>query len=456
MNKDKLPEAFLKRMKEMLGDEYERFLASYDEERLQALRINLSKISVDEYLTISPFNLSKKVPWAEGAFYYSAEERPGKHPHHEAGLYYIQEPSAMAVAEFLDVKPGEKVLDLCAAPGGKTTQTAAKMAGKGLLVANEIVPSRAKILSQNVERLGFANVVVLNEGPDKLAERFEGYFDKIIVDAPCSGEGMFRKDETAVAEWSEDNVHMCAERQDFILDCAVQMLKEGGRMVYSTCTFAPEENEGSVQRLINRNPDIEIEKVEHFDGFGQGNADWWEEADPAVEATMRLWPHKIEGEGHFVAVLRKNAGYEGKVALAKTLTAKNIPADYIQFAKEFFTEEPKGEYMMFGEQLYLVPAEMFSLDKLKVVRPGLHIGTVKKNRFEPAHALALAMKPEQLRNTVNLTSDSPELAAYLRGETLNVNGENGWCVIMVDGYPLGLGKRVNGVVKNHYPKGLRL
>ena len=431
MIREKLPQAFVERMRGMLGEEFDEFILSYDKERRHALRVNTAKLTVEDYIKITPFKLAEKVPWAEAGFYYSADERPGKHAHHEAGLYYIQEPSAMSVAEKLEARPGERILDLCAAPGGKTTQTAAKMKGQGLLVANEINAQRAKILSQNVERLGFTNVLVTNETPDRLADKFVGFFDKIIVDTPCSGEGMFRKDETAINEWSEANVKMCAERQDMILDCAAEMLRPGGRMVYSTCTFAPDENEGSVERLLARNSDFEVVSME------------------------RLWPHKIEGEGHFVAVLTKTDGYEGKVSFEKPLAAKSIPADYTSFAKEFFVEPPQGDYLLFGENLYLMPQDMPALEKLKVVRPGLQLGVVKKNRFDPAHALALASKTYNLRNTVDLTSDSPELAAYLRGETLNAPGDNGWCVITVDGYPLGLGKRVNGVVKNHYPKGLR-
>lgn len=434
MIREKLPQAFIERMQGMLGDEFDEFMLSYDSDRRQALRINTAKLTVEEYMKISPFEFTGPVAWAEAGFYYSSADRPGRHAHHEAGLYYIQEPSAMAVAEKLMAKPGERILDLCAAPGGKTTQTAAKMKGQGLLVANEINPQRARILSQNVERLGFTNVLVTNEAPDRLAERFVGFFDKIIVDAPCSGEGMFRKDETAINEWSVENVKMCAKRQDMILDCAAAMLKPGGRLVYSTCTFAPDENEGSIERLISRSPNFEVVSME------------------------RLWPHKIEGEGHFVAVLTKNDGYEGRAEFEKPLAAKNIPADYLSFAKEFFVEPSMGSsYLMFGDNLYLMPEDMPALDKLKVVRPGLWLGTIKKNRFEPAHALALASTSiaGNLNNTVNLTSDSKELAAYLRGETLNIPGSNGWCAVTVDGYTIGLGKRVNGIVKNHYPKGLR-
>lgn len=454
MEKTALPEAFLNRMKKMLGTEYPAFLASYEEERKQAFRINTAKLSVEEYMRIAPFKPEALVPWAESAFYYSASEHPGKHPHHDAGLYYIQEPSAMAVGGMLEAAPGEKILDLCAAPGGKTTQIAAAMKQKGLLVANEIHPARARILSQNVERMGFRNVIVTNETPDRLADRFEGYFDKILVDAPCSGEGMFRKDETAVNEWSEANVHMCAERQDMILDCAVSMLKPEGRLVYSTCTFSPEENEGSIQRLLIRNPQMHIEEVRHFAGFSEGELKWWE-GTPDISKTMRLWPHKLGGEGHFIAVLKKRDGYEGRHLHEQPLKEKLIPKEYTGFANEFFKKAPDGNYIIFGEQLYMIPEELFPLDKLKVLRPGWQLGTVKKNRFEPSHALVLGTEADNLVNTVKLSSDSAETAAYLRGETLENAGADGWCAVTVDGYPLGLGKRVGTTVKNHYPKGLR-
>lgn len=452
----RLPEEFVKRMQKMLGSESDAFFASYEDDRMQALRINICKVPVsDDYKRISPFALSRPVPWAEAAFYYSKEERPGKHPHHEAGLYYIQEPSAMSVAGMLEAKPGEIVLDLCAAPGGKTTQIAAAMHNEGILVANEIHPQRAKILSQNVERLGFRNVIVTNETPEQLAGRFEGYFDKILVDAPCSGEGMFRKDEAAREEWSPENVAKCAERQDMILDCAVRMLKPEGRLVYSTCTFAPEENEGSICRLLERNGGMEIIQPDNADYFSEGRRDFWENAPEEIAYTMRLWSHKLDGEGHYIAVLKKRDGFCGEVKEIIPLKEKFIPKDYLEFAKVFFKEVPQGNYYMFGEQLYMIPEGMFDIDKLRTLRIGWHLGEIKKNRFEPSHALALGVDKDNLKNVVALSSEDKEVYAYLKGETFNSEGENGWCVVAVDGYPLGLGKRVNGLVKNHYPKGLR-
>mgnify|MGYP003295161035 CR=1 FL=1 len=279
-----LPEAFTQRMQEMLGEEYPAFLQSYEEEKKQSLRINPLKGS-EQALKEKVDFLGEQVLWAKGGFYYDEEKRPGKHPYHDAGVYYIQEPSAMAPVELLDVKSGDRVLDLCAAPGGKSTQIAAKLQRQGFLLCNEIHPARAKILSENVERMGIVNACVTNETPAHLAEVFPEYFDKILVDAPCSGEGMFRKNEAACEEWSPENVQLCAERQDEILDCAAQMLRPGGRLVYSTCTFAPAENEGSVSRFLQRNPDFSIKEAKKTEGMSDGRADWVKHPAEGLEKT---------------------------------------------------------------------------------------------------------------------------------------------------------------------------
>ena len=265
-----LPEAFTNRMQKMLKEEYPDFLQSYNETRNQALRLNPLKGDSGRFLDVSSFHLTP-VPFAENGYYYEEEDRPGKHPYHEAGVYYIQEASAMLPAQLLDAKPGERVLDLCAAPGGKSTQIGAAMGGEGILICNEIHPARAKILSENIERMGIINAIVVNHSPDVLAQHFPAYFDRILVDAPCSGEGMFRKNEEACSEWSPENVTMCAERQDEILDYAAQMLAVGGRLVYSTCTFAPEEDEGSVSRFLKRHPEFSVVPVEYRDGMEAGH-----------------------------------------------------------------------------------------------------------------------------------------------------------------------------------------
>lgn len=551
-----LPQDFTDRMEQMLGNEFSDFLASYGRPRYQSLRINKLKTDMESFLSNAPFSLCK-VPWAECGYYYEENDTPGKHPLHEAGVYYIQEPSAMAPAEYLmaDAKT-ERVLDLCAAPGGKSTQIAAAMQGKGILVCNEIHPARAKILSENVERMGIVNAMVTNETPQRLADVFSEYFTRILVDAPCSGEGMFRKNEEAREEWSVSNVNLCALRQDEILDCAASMLVPGGRLVYSTCTFAPEENEGSMFRFLQRHPEFSIEKVSTAEGMSQGVPEWAEyrTAENRTEAcvmrinsdsecvcgsgkeedardrlcgtaafrgndtgqcsreedvreklchTIRLWPHRMEGEGHYLAVLKKAGilhreisgyckhGMEQGISPKELRTPGKGIVEFEAFAKEILKDTKitfgdgkktavlpigtfplEGHFLKFGEQLYFVPEGMPSTKGLKVMRPGLHLGTIKKNRFEPSHALALAVSPNRIRHTADLPaadaskeSGSPgenkayvigrEICAYLKGETFSFEGEKGWYLITVDGYGIGWGKLAGSVMKNHYPKGLR-
>lgn len=452
-----LPQDFINRMKKMLGNEYDAFLESYENEKYQALRLNPLKVKKQVFEKNTCFHI-KEVPWAENGYYYEKEDYPGKHPYHDAGVYYIQEPSAMAPAEYLEVKPKERVLDLCAAPGGKSTQLAAALKGEGLLISNEIHPARAKILSENIERMGIRNAVVTNETPAHLAEYFPAYFDKILVDAPCSGEGMFRKNEDACMEWSLENVELCAKRQDEILDCAAQMLRPGGRLVYSTCTFAPAENEGSISRFLERHSDFCIIPVEKKAGMSSGVPDWIDKPAKDIEQTIRLWPHKLKGEGHYLAVLQKEGTHTddryGSISLQQPMKEKDCK-ECVDFLKQFVPKIQPKNLFSFGEQIYQMPDQMPDIAGLKVLRPGLHLGTRKKNRFEPAHALALALSKEDVRYSFDLSSESNDIRAYLNGQTLNHNGEKGWYLITVDGYSIGWGKLAGGIIKNHYPKGLR-
>lgn len=452
-----LPQAFTERMQKLLGEEYPSFLTSYEETKSQALRLNPLKGEGRRFLELSPFSLSP-VPWEENGFYYGESDRPGKHPWHEAGVYYIQEASAMAPAALLDARPGERILDLCAAPGGKSTQIAAAMSGKGILVCNEIHPARARILSENIERMGVRNAIVVNHSPDQLLTRFPGYFDRILVDAPCSGEGMFRKNEEARRQWSPENVLLCAERQDEILGCAAGMLREGGRLVYSTCTFAPEENEGSICRFLKSHPEFELTEPARFPGMERGNPLWCGEEPRAgeIERTLRLWPHRLRGEGHFAAVLQKKEGAQDKGRRDGFGEEKGIPekecAEYTAFKREYLRAELPGVLVRFAEQLYLVPEGTFSLKGLKALRPGLHLGALKKNRFEPAHGLALAIGRKEALRYVEL---GERAVRYLGGETFPTEEENGWHLLGIDGFALGWGKAAGGIMKNHYPKGLR-
>lgn len=473
-----LPKLFEEKMEGLLGTEYEAFLAGYEKERHQALRVNPNRITAEEFAQISPFSL-QPVPWAKNGFYYGAEDRPGKHPWHEAGVYYIQEPSAMAVAELADARPGERVLDLCAAPGGKSTQLAAAMEGQGLLVSNEIHPARAKILSSNVERMGIPNAVVTNEPPERLSSHFPAFFDRIVVDAPCSGEGMFRKEEQAVLQWSQENVELCAARQQDILEEAAKMLRPGGVLVYSTCTFAPEEDEESVVRFLLKHPEFSVKSTEACEGFASGRPDWAKLSEEekrnvspekldairtSVQATFRLWPHKLEGEGHYAAVLAKAGGKDAESKISAPSVGKAERTDrktqeamklYEAFTADTLVHCPEGVPMLFGEQLYLLPCTL-ELKGLKVLRPGLHLGTLKKNRFEPAHALALRLKAEDVKRSISYPADSGEIQAWLSGESLPGDDGKGWTLVETDGFPLGWGKMAGGTLKNHYPKGLRL
>ena len=456
-----LPQAFVERMREQLGAEADAFFASYESPRAYGLRRNPLKQTAEQFERLMPWQL-EPVGWADEGYYYSDADRPGKHVYHEMGLYYIQEPSAMCVAQIADPQPGEVVLDLCAAPGGKSTQLAGRMAGEGLLVCNEIVPNRAKILAQNIERMGVKNAVVLNHSPQELEVRFPAFFDRIVVDAPCSGEGMFHKEEAALTEWSPENVQMCAQRQRDILACAVNMLCPGGVLVYSTCTFAPAEDEDMIRWLLDKYPDLTLQPIDTAA---------LDISDGEIRGTGRIYPHRQRGEGHFVARLMKggirlprqsavrmsddSSGKRDKKGKKKMKDAAPTDAwaGYEAFAKQYLRCELNGCRQMFGDQLYLVPQEMPDLRGMKVLRPGLHLGTDKKNRFEPSHALALALRADQVSQVCE--TDEPE--QYLRGMTLSCDPAlDGWVLVTYQGMPLGWGKASRGVVKNHYPKGLRI
>ena len=427
-----LPELFLNRMKAQLGEEYQAYLQSLERPRAVALRFNPLKGDAPELSFVG-----NNVPWEPNGYYYDPATRPGLHPYHEAGVYYLQEASAMSAVVLLDPQPGERICDLCAAPGGKTSQIAGRMMGEGFLLCNEYSPKRAKILSRNMERMGVANALVTNENTEKLAKRFVNFFDRVLIDAPCSGEGMFRKEEAAVTDWSQEAVEMCARRQAEILHNGAQLVRPGGRLVYSTCTFAPEENEQAIAEFLQQHPEFSLEQVD---------APWF---TPAGKGQFRLWPHKLLGEGHFAAVLRKNGDEE---ADGSGCQGEKLPKEWVSFAKELNIKLPEGKAISFGQSLYWAPTDMPELKGLKVERPGLELGVVKKDRFEPSHALALWLKT--CANVEKFTADSAEIDKYLHGDVVN-STKKGWCLVTVDGFSLGWGKGDGRVLKNHYPKGLR-
>ncbi|WP_282936686.1 RsmB/NOP family class I SAM-dependent RNA methyltransferase [Paenibacillus sp. RC67] len=497
-----LPEAFITKMKSLLGTEFPAFISSYEETRRYGLRVNTLKVNVDEFKTLMPFNLDP-IPWTSTGYYYGESDRPGKHPYYHAGLYYIQEPSAMAPGELLDVQPGERVLDLCAAPGGKSTQIAAKLAGQGLLVTNDIHPDRVKALVKNIELNGVRNAVVLNERPDKLQHPFRAFFDKILIDAPCSGEGMFRKEEEMAKAWHPDWVTRYAGMQRDLLKQAAIMLRPGGRIVYSTCTFSPEENEAMIAQFIASHPQFRIVPIPMEHGFRPGNPDWLDitelgslqaaAAAQEVSGTARLWPHHLSGEGHFVAVLEYEADKASPARIAaetkflkadkerlkskgrdryatdKYLFKKQPVVDlqpFYSFMQEFAPDVPVSNVVLHGEHIYVSPEGLPDLSGIRVIRPGWYMGSVRKQRFEPSHALAMGLKQSDVRRWIALTAKETATVRYLKGETLEIaedqvhlsgdlDKKKGYSLVTIDGFAVGWGKWQDGMLKNEYPAGWR-
>ena len=480
-----LPKEFLDRMRLELGDEYDEFIESYNRSNYKGLRLNPIKLN-DKLINVLKSRYSlRSVPWCKTGYYYGDDEKPGRDVLHHAGAYYIQEPSAMIVGELAGDIRNKKVLDLCAAPGGKTSHLAGIMNGTGLLVANEIIPKRAEILSQNVERMGIRNCIVTNESPDKLSNRFVNFFDCIVVDTPCSGEGMMRRDEIARLEWSMDNVRMCAQRGQDILENAHRMLKDGGRLVYSTCTFAHEEDEGAIELFISKHPEYRVQKETPDRSEGSLDRDGWPSNGNGCygEMVYRLWPHRLNGEGHFAAVLIKGAVKEEQEEAPNRRRAtppktNDRLKDFESFADELRIGIKTENIVTKADRLILVPEGGANLSGIRVIRPGLVLGENKKNRFEPDHALAMALRPEEFGTVLDIDSTAEEgmetCIKYLSGEPLSINNSTGggavklyvdgvqndnakgWVLCCVDGISMGWGKINNGIIKNHYPKGLRI
>jgi len=456
-----LPTEFLSRMQAQLGTDYADFLASYDQPPDVGLRVNTLKLNPPKYESLAPNPLTP-IPWCPAGFTVPPDSRPGKHPYHAAGLYYLQDPAAQAVAELLAPQPGERVLDLSAAPGGKSTHIAALMQNQGLLVANDVHPKRVRDLAKNIERWGARNVAITRAMPSQLVTHFGAFFDRVLVDAPCSGEGMFRKDPAARAEWLPKLVVSCAQRQDAILEDAAELVRPGGRLVYSTCTFAPEEDEGTLARFLTDHADFELIAAPQFPGFDKGRPDWLVDADSdlGLEHTIRIWPHKAPGEGHFIALLHRS---EAAIAYSDSQAQFQIPSlptavrgDFVEFAASTLNWQPPQERLaLLGSYLYLLPDNLPDLRGLSIIHWGWWLGTAKKNRFEPSHALAMGLRTEDVRHSLLLKIDDPALLRYLRGEVLPCEGPNGWVLVAVDGFPLGWGKRVQGRLKSHLPTWLR-
>ncbi len=464
-----LPVKYTDRIKELLGEEADKYFDCFSKPFYQGLRINTLKINREEFQNISPYEV-KDISWTKKGFYYDAKDKPAKHPYYYAGLYYIQEPSAMAPATFLPVESHDKVLDLCAAPGGKSTELAAKLDSTGVLVTNDISGSRAKALLKNIELSGVKNAIVTNEAPFELAKHFEGFFDKILVDAPCSGEGMFRKDPAIIKNWEQYGVEYYSKLQREIITYAAKMLKPGGYMLYSTCTFSPEEDEGTLRYLMENEEGFTVEKIDY--DFGDcGHVDWlkfveeYKDKDNSpyecIKNARRLWPHKINGEGHFVALLKKSedvaSGYP-QIQTVRKSYAKDLPDEFMEFIKHIDIDFDINRFIVNKERIYYIPEFMLDVKGIKVLRNGLLMGEIKKNRFEPSQALACALKMQEYDNVINFHVDDERVIRYLKGETVEFDGDysyNGWCLVGVDGYSLGFGKINKGTIKNKYLSGWR-
>lgn len=455
-----LPIAFEEKMKEMLGEDYDNYLASFGQEAHQGLRVNTAKISVGDFLKLSPYEL-RAVPWCPNGFYYDKKEKPAKHPFYFAGLYYIQEPSAMTTASLLPVEEGDTILDLCAAPGGKSTELAAKLHGTGLLVANDISNSRAKALLKNIEVFGVGNALVTSEPPNELAKRFPKFFDKILIDAPCSGEGMFRKQSSMIKAWENNGVDLFVGLQRSILKEAVTMLKPGGTIIYSTCTFSKEENEQSVEYLLSLDASLHLMELPLFEGFDKGHPEWGTTGNQELTKCRRLWPHRIEGEGHFVAMVRKDTEEITTPVTEYVFSKERLSKEAADFIKALDYPFELSRMDVQKERVFYIPEKMPFVKGLRILRCGLYMGDMKKNRFEPSQSLAMFLKSSEFSNAICLPAEDNRVVKYLKGETIELEPDevksyrDGICLVCVKQYPLGFGKLSKGTIKNKYLPGWR-
>lgn len=452
------PVTFTEKMKAILQDEYEDFLKGYERTRHYGLRVNRTKLSAEKFERMSLYDL-KKVPWIDNAFEYDESVSPAKHPYYFAGLYYLQEPSAMTPANLLPIEPGDRVLDLCAAPGGKATELGAKLNHTGLLVANDISNSRAKALLKNIELFGIPNVLVTSEPPEKLAGKFPGFFDKILIDAPCSGEGMFRKNPGMMKDWETYGPKHYSELQRSIVPHAIRMLKPGGMLLYSTCTFSPEENEGTVKFMLELDPDLEVVEIPNrYEGFAPGRPELIEGGTDDLKNCVRIWPHKMNGEGHFIALLHKKG--ETVSQTEKHKKEKPLPALLQEFMKDCSYPIDGNDIEIQEDRVYLMPEGIKGIKGLRFLRSGLLLGTLTKDRFEPSQAFAMVLKKDQYKAVIDLPAMDHRVIRYLKGETIEVDDlplkrQKGWQLVCVDGFPLGWGKLVNGSLRNKYLPGWR-
>lgn len=448
----KLPLKYEENMKELLGqEEFEKYIESFNDSRLYGLRVNTLKISTEEFEKICPFDI-KKIPWIPNGYFFSEQDKPAKHPYYFAGLYYLQEPSAMTPAQMLPIEEGDIVFDMCAAPGGKSTELGAKLKDTGLLITNDISNSRAKALLKNVEVFGIGNVLVLSEDPRNLVNRYTGFFDKILIDAPCSGEGMFRKDSKLIKAWEKNGPEFYNEIQKNIILYAADMLKPGGIMMYSTCTFSKLEDEMTIEHLLSKRPCMSLIDTYSYEGFSKGF--------DGFDKCVRIFPHKMEGEGHFMALLKKDDKEDEVYYKPFKSNQTKLPDELASFLKDVKINLDNKEIVINQDRVFLIPNCASDISKLRALRTGLLLGELKKNRFEPSQALAMYLKINEYKACINLSINDDNVIKYLKGETILIDDsdleiKSGWQLVCVDGYPLGWGKLANGTLKNKYLPGWR-
>lgn len=444
----KLPDRYEETMRGLLGEQFGEYCKAFEQPPHHGLRVNTSKISCEAFEQIVPFPV-QRIPWIKNGYTYPDTVQPAKHPYYFAGLYYIQEPSAMTPANRLPVRPGDRVLDLCAAPGGKATELGSKCGRGGFLLANDISASRARALLKNLELAGQGQILVTSEKPERLAGLYPEYFDKILVDAPCSGEGMFHREPTMMRYWEEHGPEYYAPLQREILDYALGMLRPGGMLLYSTCTFSPKEDEGVVQAILAAYPQLHLEAIEGYEGFSEGLY--------GLHKAVRIWPHNMHGEGHFLALMKKD-GERAKglpVSGICGVSPRKLPAEIQDFLK-LCSCTFRDSFYLLQDKLYYLPEEYVPA-QLRYLRTGLYMGEWKKKRFEPSQALAMYLKRGEFAHTVDLTAEDVRTVKYLKGETIEADSsENGYHLVCVDGYPLGWGKVQRGILKNKYYQGWRI
>lgn len=454
-----LPADFEVEMKKLLGEEeYGAYCNTFDHAVHKGLRVNNGKISTENFLQRTKIPL-RKVPWVPNGFYYEEENcSPAKDADYYAGLYYLQEPSAMTPASRLPVKPDDRVLDLCAAPGGKATELAGRIREGGMLLANDISNSRAKALLRNLEIEGAGRILVTSEEPEKLCEAYPAFFDKILLDAPCSGEGMFRKEPSMLRYYSENGPEHYVPIQKKLMEQAYQMLAEGGMLLYSTCTFSVKENEEVIADLLMHHPDMEVQKIEpDYEGFAPGvSVNGFD-----LSNCIHIFPQRMEGEGHFLALLKKKGERSVHQMVNVLPRMKKLSKETEEFLHSIRRDWKDGSFFIIKDQVYFLPEGVCAAKGLRYLRTGLFLGTEKKNRFEPSQALAANLKKEEFSSCICLKKEDERIMRYLRGETLSLTedeatGKKGWVLVCMDDFPLGWGKWNRGTIKNKYYAGWRM